>query len=155
MQLNEDFIKQMTEILPPNEARTMVQSIEDQEPVVAVRVNDAKLQSITDNFERVPWCTHGVYLNERPAFTFDPQFHAGCYYVQDPSSMFIYHVIKSLVKQPAKYLDLCAAPGGKTTAALQALPQGSIVVANEIVPPRAQVLRENVIKWGYDNCMVT
>ena len=155
MQLNEDFIKQMTEILPPNEARTMVQSIEDQEPVVAVRVNDAKLQSIPDNFERVPWCTHGVYLNERPAFTFDPQFHAGCYYVQDPSSMFIYHVIKSLVKQPVKYLDLCAAPGGKTTAALQALPQGSIVVANEIVPPRAQVLRENVIKWGYDNCMVT
>ena len=69
--------------------------------------------------------------------------------------MFISHVIKHLIHQPVRYLDLCAAPGGKTTAALQALPAGSLVVANEIVPPRARVLADNIIRWGYPNCVVT
>ena len=69
--------------------------------------------------------------------------------------MFIAHVIKQFIHEPVRYLDLCAAPGGKTTAALQALPQGSLVVANEIVPPRARVLADNVIRWGNPYCVVT
>ena len=155
MNLNIDFKKQIDKILPADEATRLMQTIEAGEPVVSLRFNDAKGFAVPSGLEQVPWCDMGAYLNERPQFTFDPHFHAGSYYVQDASSMFISHVIKSLVKQPVRYLDLCAAPGGKTTAALQALPSGSFVIANEIMPQRAQVLRENVIKWGAHNCMVT
>ncbi len=155
MNLNEDFIRQINALLPLDEASAMLQAIESCEPVVSVRFNGSKGFVPPVSLQQVPWCEMGAYLSERPQFTFDPHFHAGSYYVQDASSMFIYHVIKKLVDKPVTYLDLCAAPGGKTTAALQALPLGSIVVANEIVPARAQVLRENVIKWGSDNCMVT
>ena len=155
MNLNIDFKKQIDKILPANEAMRLMQTIEAGEPVVSLRFNDAKGFAVPSGLEQVPWCDMGAYLNERPQFTFDPHFHAGSYYVQDASSMFISHVIKSLIKRPVRYLDLCAAPGGKTTAALQALPSGSFVVANEIMPQRAQVLRENVIKWGAHNCMVT
>ena len=155
MNLNIDFKKQIDKILPANEAMRLMQTIEAGEPVVSLRFNDAKGFAVPSGLEQVPWCDMGAYMNERPQFTFDPHFHAGSYYVQDASSMFISHVIKSLVKRPVRYLDLCAAPGGKTTAALQALPSGSFVIANEIMPQRAQVLRENVIKWGAHNCMVT
>ena len=155
MNLNIDFKKQIDKILPADEATRLMQTIEAGESVVSLMFNDAKGFAVPSGLEQVPWCDMGAYLNERPQFTFDPHFHAGSYYVQDASSMFISHVIKSLVKQPVRYLDLCAAPGGKTTAALQALPSGSFVVANEIMPQRAQVLRENVIKWGAHNCMVT
>lgn len=155
MNINEHFIQQINNLLPSDEASAMLQSIESGDPVVAIRFNDGKGLIPPATLERVPWCEKGVFLPQRPHFTFDPHLHAGSYYVQEPSSMFIYHVIKSLVDKPVKYLDLCAAPGGKTTAALQALPHGSIVVANEIVTPRAQVLRENIIKWGNDNCLVT
>ena len=154
MKLDPTFSQAISCILPPQEVKSMINAIESTSPVVAVRVNDSKAGEI-QNANRVPWCEHGIFLDERPQFTFDPLFHAGCYYVQDPSSMFIYHVIKHLVTKPVKYLDLCAAPGGKTTAALQALPSNSIVVANDIMPQRAQVLAENVIKWGAGNCMVT
>ena len=155
MNLNEDFIQQINNLLLGDEASALLQAIVTTEPVTSVRFNDSKGFVPPAWLERVPWCETGAYLGERPPFTFDPHFHAGSYYVQDASSMFIYHVIRSLVRGPVHYLDLCASPGGKTTAALQALPSGSIVVANEIVPTRAQVLRENVIKWGADNCLVT
>ena len=110
---------------------------------------------VPEGARRVPWCGQGFYLADRPAFTFDPDWHAGRYYVQDASSMFIAHVIRHLVQEPIRYLDLCAAPGGKTTAAIQALPSQSLVVANEIVPPRARVLADNVIRWGHPRCVVT
>lgn len=155
MNLSEHFIQQIHGLLPGDEASAMLHAIESSEPVVAVRFNDSKGFWPPASLEHVPWCEMGAYLSQRPQFTSDPHFHAGSYYVQDASSMFIYHVIKSLVNKPVTYLDLCAAPGGKTTAVLQALPQRSVVVANEIVPTRAQVLRENVVKWGANNCMVT
>lgn len=155
MNLNEDFIAQINSLLPSDEASAMLHAIKSSEPVISVRFNDSKGFLPPASLERVPWCETGAYLSQRQQFTFDPHFHAGSYYVQDASSMFIYHAIKSLVNKPVTYLDLCAAPGGKTTAALQALPKGSIVVANEIVAARAQVLRENIIKWGNDNCIVT
>ncbi len=155
MTLSKDFISQIQTLLPPSEARAMIESISERDATVAVRINSDKKHAVPQDFECVPWCEHGVYLSRRLQFTFDPLFHAGAYYVQDASSMFIYHVIKCLVHEPVRYLDLCAAPGGKTTAALQALPKGSVVVANEIVPPRAHVLCENVVKWGNPACMVT
>ena len=154
MKLPELFISQLHDLLP-DEWEALADAITSSEPSVAVRVNDARGIGVPDEARCVPWCDQGFYLDGRPAFTFDPDWHAGRYYVQDASSMFIAHVIRHLVDEPVRYLDLCAAPGGKTTAAMQALPQGSLTVANEIVPPRARVLADNVTRWGNPRCVVT
>lgn len=154
MNLPEAFIDQLRDLLP-NEWETLADAITSSEPSVAVRVNTARGTVVPEGARRVPWCAEGYYLEDRPAFTFDPDWHAGRYYVQDASSMFITHVIRSFIHEPVRYVDLCAAPGGKTTAAIQALPQRSLVVANEIVPPRARVLADNVIRWGNPRCVVT
>ena len=154
MNLPESFIQQLQGLVP-TEWEALVDAITSTEPSVAVRVNDARGAIVPTGTRQVPWCDQGFYLNDRPAFTFDPDWHAGQYYVQDASSMFISHVIKHFIHEPVRYLDLCAAPGGKTTAALQALPAGSLVVANEIVPPRARVLADNIIRWGNPHCVVT
>ena len=124
------------------------------EPVVSIRYNTAKMEGDAEN-EQVLWAANGRYLSARPVFTADPQFHAGCYYVQEASSMFIEQVVKQYVQTPVRALDLCAAPGGKTTHLLSLLPQGSLLVSNEPVPQRAQVLAENVIKWGSPSAVVT
>ena len=154
MNLPEAFIEQLQSLLP-DEWEALAKAITTTEPSVAVRVNDMRGAGVPEGARRVPWCGQGFYLADRPAFTFDPDWHAGRYYVQDASSMFIAHVIRNLVQEPVRYLDLCAAPGGKTTAAIQALPSQSLVVANEIVPPRARVLADNVIRWGHPRCVVT
>lgn len=123
-------------------------------PAVSVRVNVAKGQ--TARGERVPWCAEGCYLDERPRFTFDPAMHQGLYYVQDASSMAIAAVVRELADgKPQIYLDACAAPGGKTTAAISTLPEGSFVLANEYDFRRAEILAENVAKWGSPDCAVS
>lgn len=125
-------------------------------PSVAIRHNRLKGCAPARGTDVVPWCAAGEYLAERPNFTFDPRFHQGLYYVQDPSSMAIGAVIDSLgLTVPVRYLDACAAPGGKTTAAIDALPAGSFVVANEAEPARAAVLCQNLMKWGYADVAVT
>ena len=154
MKLPDEFIEQLQGLLPDTWEQ-LTNAIVATEPSVAVRVNDARGVGAPEGTRRVPWCDQGFYLQDRPSFTFDTDWHAGRYYVQDASSMFIAHVIRHLVSEPVRYLDLCAAPGGKTTAAIQALPQRSLVVANEIVPPRARVLTDNVIRWGHPRCVVT
>lgn len=154
MNLPEAFIEQLRDLLP-GEWQALVNAITTSEPSVAVRVNDACGAVVPVAARRVPWCQQGFYLDGRPAFTYDTDWHAGRYYVQDASSMFIAHVIRHFIHEPVRYLDLCAAPGGKTTAAIQALPPRSLVVANEIVPPRARVLADNVIRWGNPRCVVT
>lgn len=140
----------------------LTEALESTPPVTAIRVN--RLKTDGDPAEiagvaidsRVPWNRDGFTLSSRPVFTFDPAFHQGLYYVQDPSSMFIGHVIKSLgLSRPVAYLDACAAPGGKTTAAIAALPEGSLVVANEWDYRRAEILKENVMKWGYPNVIIS
>ena len=103
----------------------------------------------------VPWCEEGFYLEGRPPFTFDPLFHAGCYYVQEAASMFVCHVLRQFVLEPVAMLDLCAAPGGKSTAARSILPEGSLLVSNEPITSRAQILLENITKWGWPDCIVT
>ena len=154
MNLPEAFLEQLRGLLP-DEWERLAGTITSSEPSVAVRVNAARGVGVPDGARRVPWCDQGFYTEGRPSFTFDPDWHAGRYYVQDASSMFISHVIRHFVHDPVRYLDLCAAPGGKTTAAIQALPPQSLVVANEIVPPRARVLADNVIRWGSPRCVVT
>lgn len=153
--LPQAFISQLQQLLPDDWVR-LSDAITGSAPVVSVRVNAHRHADVPVDAQRVPWCHTGFYCLERPAFTFDPDLHGGRYYVQDASSMFIGHVLRTLaVGEPLCYLDLCAAPGGKTTAALDALPSGSLVVANELVPARARVLRDNVVRWGNPGAVVT
>lgn len=104
---------------------------------------------------RVPWCDTGLILPTRPNFTFDPLLHAGLYYVQESSSMFVSEVLRQLVHEPVVMLDLCAAPGGKTTATRAALPSGSLLFTNEPMKLRASILSENVQKFGHSDVIVT
>lgn len=127
---------------------------------VSIRINPFKTNKTTqvaDNFvpTHVAWCAEGFYLNSRPNFTFDPLFHAGAYYVQEASSMFLSHVLRHLVRKPVALLDLCAAPGGKTTCARTAISDGSIVFSNEPINKRAQILAENIQKFGHSDVVVT
>lgn len=127
---------------------------------VSIRLNPFKTNKTTqvaDNFvpTHVAWCAEGFYLNSRPNFTFDPLFHTGAYYVQEASSMFLSHVLRHLINKPVALLDLCAAPGGKTTCARTAISDGSIVFSNEPINKRAQILAENVQKFGHSDVVVT
>lgn len=130
--------------------------------VTAVRINPLKPQSLLQIGSEplakpVPWCAGGFYLNQRPSFTFDPLFHAGCYYVQEASSMFLEQAMTQTVNltQPIKVLDLCAAPGGKSTHIQSLISKDSLLVSNEVIRSRAGVLKDNIIKWGSSNVLVT
>ncbi len=125
-----------------------------QDSPISIRLNPLKTDKLLP-LERVPWSEYGYYLTERPNFTFDPLFHAGAYYVQEASSMFTGRVVREWVKEPSRVLDLCAAPGGKSTDLLSSLPQNSLLVSNEIIRNRAWILAENITKWGVPNCIVT
>jgi 16S rRNA C967 or C1407 C5-methylase (RsmB/RsmF family)/NOL1/NOP2/fmu family ribosome biogenesis protein len=128
---------------------------QEQSPI-SIRINPAK-QFQRDKNESVPWSDHGMYLKERPIFTLDPHFHAGAYYVQEASSMFLEQVIRqtSLQNQTIRALDLCAAPGGKSTHLLSLLSKESLLVSNEVIRSRASILAENIQKWGHNNVVVT
>lgn len=131
---------------------------ESGEQVTAIRFNPAKKSLTSHPFtgQAVPWCPLGIYLDERPSFTLDPSFHAGAYYVQDASSMFLWEVITQLVPDPQnkKVLDLCAAPGGKSTLLASYFRDG-LLVSNEVIKSRASILVENLTKWGNSNVIVT
>jgi 16S rRNA C967 or C1407 C5-methylase (RsmB/RsmF family)/NOL1/NOP2/fmu family ribosome biogenesis protein len=130
------------------------------EQVTSIRWNPFKKiegPSLFSHTEQVPWCPDGMYLPERPSFTLDPAFHAGAYYVQEASSMFVWHVLDQLIgKETAgkKILDLCAAPGGKSTL-LNTYFKDGLLVANEVIKIRASILAENLAKWGSSNVVVT
>ena len=128
------------------------------EQVVSVRLNPAKpiISPTLDYSGTVPWCLHGKYLNKRPFFTFDPLLHAGAYYVQEASSMFVWHALEQVSPNVSskKVLDLCAAPGGKSTL-LTSYFSESLVIANEVIKNRASILVENMSKWGNDSVVVT
>lgn len=132
------------------------------EPLTSIRRNPSKIEQgrFREIFgeDVVEWCEDGVYLPERPSFTHDPLFHSGTYYVQEAGSMFVGHIVKHLLKdldQDLTVLDLCAAPGGKSTDLLSVLPKSSLLVANEVIKSRSPILAENVAKWGYSNVVVT
>ena len=125
-----------------------------QEPVVSVRLND-KADLTLPWAGRVPWCHDGWYLQERPQFTLDPLLHAGCYYVQEASSMFVEHILDTFLHPDSVVLDLCAAPGGKSTLISQWLGEEGLLVSNEVVRQRVFILSENIQKWGNGNTVVT
>lgn len=158
--LPEEFVKMLRKsILPSPDA--LIQSLSTTDPTVSLRLNPGKQSDgtfSTDGLTPVPWSEGmGFYLDKRPKFTLDPLLHAGTYYVQDASSMIIAHIIKQITSDngPVIYLDACAAPGGKTTAAISSLPEDSLIVANEFVPSRATILKENLIKWGSSNTVIS
>jgi len=125
-------------------------------PVVSVRLNPIKPSKAFADATPVPWCTQGRYLDQRPSFTADPLLHAGCYYVQEASSMFLEHALKQMVDftQCLMALDLCAAPGGKSTLLSSLLNEQSLLLSNEVIPSRVSMLTENLTKWGQLNTWV-
>ena len=120
---------------------------------VSIRFNPLKKANQPGNFDKVKWESTGVYLPERPIFTLDPAFHAGAYYVQEASSMFVGEAVRQLVPSGRfiRALDLCAAPGGKSTLLQSVLGANSLLLANEVIRPRYQILRENLTRWGAAN----
>lgn len=154
MNLPASFTDSTRALLGDEEYRKLVAALQQESPV-SIRLNRDKMKSTFDYQANVPWAENGFYLNRRLTFTFDPLFHAGCYYVQEASSMFVEQVIKRYVTDPVVMLDLCAAPGGKSTHARSLLPEGSLLVANEVIRNRSQILAENLTKWGHPDVVVT
>ena len=130
---------------------------ESGEQVTSIRINPNKKSEILNLKSKIPWTEFGYYLESRPSFTFDPLFHAGCYYVQEASSMFLEQALKQTVdlSKPLRVLDLCAAPGGKSTHILSLISKDSLLVSNEVIRSRANILNDNIVKWGCSNVVVT
>ncbi len=153
-ELPAEFVKSLS---AHSELDGLAEALATTAPEVSVRVNAAKGLNVPEDADRVPWCRQGVYLPDRPSFTFDPALHQGLYYVQDASSMILQGIAASLTAadEPVRWLDACSAPGGKTTAIADVLPSGSLLVANEFDPKRARALVENVERWGNPDVMIT
>ena len=151
--LPESFVSYTRETMGEELFAAFVSGLGEEAPV-SIRVNRAKWDGDVVHGERVPWSADGYYLPDRPNFTFDPLLHAGCYYVQEASSMFVERVLGQYVTEPVEMLDMCAAPGGKSLAAIATLPEGSWLMSNEPIRQRASVLAENVSKWGSERMVV-
>jgi len=156
MKLPEDFSKRMLLQLGPETFSKFKSSLE-QTPPVSIRINPLKL-NIQAELEKVPWCVNGYYLPSRPVFSSDPLWHAGAYYVQEASSMMLeqaFLTARQAIKNPVKVLDLCAAPGGKSSHIASMLDQHDVLVCNEVIKTRVPVLYENMVKQGYPNFIIT
>ena len=170
--LPADFVAETRRIMGDERYNRFVGAFDEEAPT-SIRVNpriaidhgpwtilalQASRAGADHSDSQVPWCAEGYYLNDRPQFTFDPLLHAGCYYVQEASSMFVTHILRnvqwSMVNGQCA-LDLCAAPGGKSTALRSVLPDDCVLISNEPMGNRAQILLENVTKWGGPNHIVT
>lgn len=141
---------------PGFNAENFLKTHENANSPTSIRLNPFKKSAIKGDGQ-VLWCKEGYYLDSRPSFTFDPLFHAGCYYVQEASSMFIDHILHYINKDSdgIKVLDLCAAPGGKSTLISSALQENDLFVANEIIKTRVPVLSDNLTRWGAANTIVS
>ncbi len=173
MQLPQQLLESLTGIAGFDK-EAFIQVHESGEQVTSVRVNKAKASMVNGEWSsgqipfkighldipsanKIPWSSQGYYLPERPAFIFDPLIHAGAYYVQEASSMFLEQALTQTtdVSQPLRVLDLCAAPGGKSTLLQSLISADSLLVSNEVIKSRAAILEENSIKWGGANVIVT
>jgi 16S rRNA C967 or C1407 C5-methylase (RsmB/RsmF family)/NOL1/NOP2/fmu family ribosome biogenesis protein len=151
----EEFIKRIHD-QKSIDAGSLLRALQESSPV-SIRLNPNKWNKIPSNSESVPWCKNGYYLENRPSYTLDPLFHSGCYYPQEASGMFLEEVIRqtSNLTGKLKVLDLCAAPGGKSTLLSNLIGPESLLVSNEAIRARASILAETITKWGCGNTLVT
>ncbi|MDP4853127.1 MAG: RsmB/NOP family class I SAM-dependent RNA methyltransferase, partial [Saprospiraceae bacterium] len=153
-----DFIHQMGNIIDETELSEFISSVTSTASVTGIRFNPLKASGLNESGKPVPWTQRGFTLENRPNFTLDPSFHAGAYYVQDPSSMFVEWVAKKLLATTKKpfILDLAAAPGGKSTILAEiASEKNGFLLANEVIKSRVPILKQNLAKWGYANVFVS
>ena len=162
-ELPQIFVEQTRRLMGEARFERYLKSFEEPPPV-SIRLNPKKLAvgnwQLAVSHEQVSWCRNGYYLKQRPNFTMDPLLHAGCYYVQEAASMFLDEVLRQSTQKGRFFLctsalDLCAAPGGKSTLLRAALPEDCVLYSNEPIRNRASILVENVQKWGYENHFVT
>lgn len=164
--MKPEFIDLLKQTLPQSEVDSLLNAITSTVPSVSVRLNRKKIESLglniddvlTVEHEMIGHCKDGFFLKTRPVFTADPSFHAGLYYVQEANSMWIGEIMRKLVVElpsNALVLDMCAAPGGKTTHVSSVLRKGDLLVSNEVISVRNSVLFENVSKWGDGNTLIT
>ncbi len=144
------------------EKHLVISAHTQQSAITSIRLNVRKQATLSfENTTIIPWVSNGLYLSQRPLFTADPLFHAGAYYVQDASSMFVayalqyLHQLENWENTPLRYLDLCAAPGGKSTLIASLLKDEDLLIANEIIQTRASILTENIVRWGQANTWVS
>ncbi len=153
MQLPEAFIASIKEKLG-DESEAFLSALDEISPT-SIRLNSIKSPPgfFETDTEKVPWNTEGRYLKERPIFTLDPLFHGGAYYVQEASSMFLKHIFNETVNRydPIYVLDMCAAPGGKSTLMADLLGEDDLLVVNDVIRTRVTILKENLQKWGFEN----
>lgn len=152
--LPEKFIQRIKSHHP--DADEFLQAIQ-WTPATSVRFHPLKKRATDLQLgTAIKWCPDAYFLNERPVFTLDPLFHAGTYYVQESSSMFLWEILNQIfTNKKIRILDACAAPGGKSTLIASWLNGEGILVSNEVIKSRVDVLLENIIKWGYSNAWVT
>lgn len=170
--MKNDFVSLLGKTLPKNETNSLLDCINAGDSPVSVRINRKKVDErlmLKNQNGVVSHCKDGFYLGERPLFTADPLLHAGFYYVQEANSMWIGEVIRWVLRESAEgtspekkssdnkkmVLDLCAAPGGKSTHISSVLDEGDQLVANEVISTRNSILFENVSKWGDGNTLIT
>lgn len=155
MEVPAAFAERMKTILG-GEYNEFIASLE-KPPIVSLRFHPNKAIEAYTGADKVPWHPQGRYLDERPSFTLDPAFHAGAYYVQEASSMFLHEALRQTVdlSKRLKVLDLCAAPGGKSTLLLSTISQSGFVLANEAIRNRVGALNQNMEKWGLANAAVS
>lgn len=156
MFLPSAFTTYTSALLGPARWQRFLQAFEQPVPT-SVRFNPFKYrgETIFPHTTLIPWCKQGYWLDQRPNFTLDPLWHAGVYYVQEAGSLFLDYILRQYVKSPVLALDLCGAPGGKSTLMRAALPQGSVLVSNEPDRRRANILLENMLKQGCPDVLVT
>lgn len=152
MELPVDFLDRYAEAFGTKGLERLQKGLSEAQPI-SIRTNSSKATLQGDMDEVVPWCHQGIYLNERPIFSADPLWHSGVYYVQEAGSMFLSQYLTS--EHPRVVIDLCAAPGGKSTLLRDAFGSDTLLVCNEPEPKRALTLRENILRWGADECIVT
>jgi 16S rRNA C967 or C1407 C5-methylase (RsmB/RsmF family) len=148
-----DFEKRVQ--IDPFLGQSLLDALDGETPV-SVRLHPSKTKPALDFLVEIPWCENGFYLKERPSFTLDPLFHAGCYYPQEAGSMVLDTILRSIpLPEEPVVLDLCAAPGGKSTLIASFLDGKGLLVSNEVIHQRSRILKENLAKWGYSNVVVT
>ncbi len=138
------------------DAEALLKGLSEPSPV-SIRINSQKWRKIPVNADPVPWSRTGFYLDKRPSYTLDPLFHSGCYYPQEASSMYIEQAVRqaSGTLENVRVLDLCGAPGGKSTHLSDIIGPDNLLVTNEVIRSRASILAETITKWGSSNTIVT